>query len=41
MCGLVVSPKFLEQGALGSSARFALFFVCVVVARSGSGAGQT
>jgi hypothetical protein len=26
MCGLVVSPKLLEQGGLGSSARSALFF---------------
>jgi hypothetical protein len=27
MCGLVVSPKFLEQRGVSSNARFALFFV--------------
>jgi hypothetical protein len=26
MCGLVVSPKFLEQSGVGSSARSTLFF---------------
>jgi hypothetical protein len=26
MCGLVVSPKFLEQRGVGSSARFAQIF---------------
>jgi hypothetical protein len=35
LCGLVVSPKFLEQEGMGSSARSALFFTW-----AGSGAGQ-
>jgi hypothetical protein len=35
MCGLVVTPKCLEQGGVGFSARFALFF-----ARCGSAEGE-
>jgi hypothetical protein len=27
MCGLVVSPKFLEQEGVGSSARYTIFCV--------------
>jgi hypothetical protein len=27
MCGLIVNSKFLKQGRVGLSARFALFYV--------------